>query len=476
MGNMAPPANPRPNPSLLKRLGQSIPLIRHLFTGPPDINVGLDGRVGVLERGPEYSQWLSEQLSGQQKATIPAVQRALDVQLGALLSLDLQVGQVRDDACGYQSFDPLPDHPLNSLFAAPSRVCSAADLWSGFYKSYLADGNSYLLVRRTSPQNGSLPIELVPVACSKTVALGNPLSRAGVRVRHALTPWYGDAFPDRDFWDDAHVVRCHRPSTWQPRSFKSLPPISGYALSVIRNNELLQSHYRRRLSRPMASSSLITVDSSVMDSQPDMSLEQYQEFCNQFGDELAEWLHRDKVIVLPPGFGVSSGINELDLKAMDLLGLTVDEVARIFGTPPAFLFKYEVQSFRAFEQEATAFARRSVFLHTQIVADALTKKLLLPEERIMGQRVFMPIDPIELGTMTERIAAATMAYADGAIWDRNEARGATNRPHAREDQEFCEPRGGPSTRTPQQGPMPQQQAPPLETERNGHHAHVLPTP
>ena len=278
-------------------------------------------------------------------------------------------------------------------------------------------------------------------------------------------------FPERETWRDRHVARIHWPNSWNPKQFKSLPPVSGYVASVIQNNALLQQHYARRLSRPLPSSSAIEIDPSVIDRMKNMDYPAFIELCSQFGDTLAEWLRQDKVMTLPPGFSVSQGVADLDLKAIELLDLTVDEVARIYGTPPSFLYRYHIQSFRALEQENTAFARRSVLLHADLIGAELTRKLLTPQEQIDRQRIMLDVAPLELGTLTERIAAATMMVADGGLGEIDEGRELIGKPPLPDGkgQKCFEPRGGPTTRTPQQGTMPlEQQAAPLITSQNGH--------
>ena len=444
--------------------------ILHAFDGPPDLNQGPDGRTSLLQRGPQYSEWLLEQLRGNNQTTVPAAARAHDVLVGALMACDFRLVRQAHDGAPPEELD---EHPIHRLLNYPSRVCASAELWKGYYSDYLR-GNSYFFIRRT--QDG-LPIELVPVSCSKTVVEGNPVSRAGVSIEHYLSPVFGDKFPERETWRDRHVARIHWPNSWQPRTFKSLPPIAGYAASVIQNNALLQQHYARRLSRPLPSSSVIEMDSSVLERTNNMDYKDFIEYCSQFGDTLAEWMRQDKVLTLPPGMSVASGIADLDLKAIELLDLTVDEVARIYGTPPSFLYRYHIQSFRALEQENTAFARRTVLLHADLIGAELTRKLLTPQEQMDRQRIMLDVAPLELGTLTERIAAATMATADSGLWSVNEGRRMTGQP-PRDDGDRCfEPRGGPATRTPQQGTMPlEQQAAPLITPQNGHGEDALSRP
>ena len=362
--------------------------------------------------------------------------------------------------------EDLPEHPVHRLLRFPSRLMPGCELWKSYFSCYL-QGNAYLFVRR---DREGLPIELVPVICDKSQAVGNPLSRTGVTIEHWLKPMLGDRFPERETWRDGHVLRNHWPNSYRPSSLKSMPPIAGYAASIIKNNELLQSHYARRLSRPLPSSSAIQVDPSIMEHNPNIEMEKWFELCSQFGDQLADWMRKDKVITLPPGFSVESGINDLDLKAIELLDLTVDEVARIYGTPPNFLFRYHVQSFRALEQENVAFARRTVQLHAQLIADELTRKLLTAQEQIDHQRIMLDLTSLELGTLTEQIAAATMATADAGLWSVDEGRELTGKSPLPDGkgQRCFEPRGGPTTRTPQQGTEPMQQVDPLITSRNGH--------
>ena len=447
--------------------------LKHFFTAPPDITQDPYGRTTLLQRGPQYSQWLWEQLQNKGSSPLPAVLRASEVLVSSLLSLPMQVGRLRDTDDPYPNYEVV-DHPLNQLFAMPSRACTTHDLWSDFFTRYIRDSNAYLFVRRTMD---GLPIELVPVHCRRSESKGNALSTQGIRIEHLLDPLIGDAFPkprNQDgTWRDMHVVRVHRQSTWQPKAMRSLPPLTGYALGVVNNNHLLQQHYLRSLSRPLSGSGVIEMDASIMDRNHGKDYKDYFEIASQFGDEAAEWLKKDKILTLPPGMSVASAVAPLDLKALDLVDLTVDEVARIYGVPPSFLYRTYAgggQPPRAYEQENTAFARRSVRDHADNIAAALTAKLLFPEERAQGLMVMLPIDSLELGTMTERIEAATMAVADGGLLDRDEGRGMIGRDAVGDGagRTFFEPRGGPRSRTPQEGMQPQQQVEPLRTPQNGH--------
>ena len=445
--------------------------LKHAFIGPPDLNRGPSGLTALMERGPNYSDWLYEQLYGQQGNAVPAACRAHDVMVGALMACQMRVVRQKGDS---PVVEELPDHPLNTkLLPAPSRIVSGKELWKNYFSSYI-QGNAFLFVRRTSD---GLPAELVPVTCSKTQSAGNPLGRAGVRIEHYVQPVYGDRWPEREAWLDMHVIHNHWTASYNQRLMKSLSPITGYASSVIKNNSLLQQHYARRLSRPMPSSAAITMDPSLIDRNPKVDEKQWIEVASQFGTQLADWLKQDKVLTLPPGFDVSKGIGDLDLKAIELLDLTVDEIARIYGVPPSWLYRYHVQSFRALEQENVAFARRSLLMHAQLIGDELSRKLLLPEERLAGECIQLDMTPVELGTLTEQIAAATMATADSGLWKIDEGRALTGKdklPGGQGDR--ChDPRGGPTTRTPQQGVEPMQQVDPLiaqvdplVTTQNGH--------
>ena len=75
-----------------------------------------------------------------------------------------------------------------------------------------------------------------------------------------------------------------------------------------------------------------------------------------------------------------------------------------------------------------AFARRTVHLHAKLIGDELTRKLLLPQEQMRGEQIHLDLTPLELGTLTEQIAAATMATADSGLWQvDNEGRELTGK-------------------------------------------------
>ena len=192
---------------------------------------GPDGRFSLLQRGPQYSDWLLEQLRGNNQVSVPAAARAHDVLVGALMACDFRlVRQTHDGAPP----EELADHPIHRLLNYPSRVCSASELWKGYFSDYLR-GNGYQFIRR---DRDGLPIELVPVQCSKTVVEGNPVSRAGVAIHHYLSPVFGDSFPERETWRDRHVARasigpirgipsnsshCRRCLAMSPRLSKTTP-------------------------------------------------------------------------------------------------------------------------------------------------------------------------------------------------------------------------------------------------------------
>lgn len=452
----------------IQRTKSALTAFRHAYRSPPDLQIGPERQGLILQKGPQYSDWLWEQIYGDRNSALPAIARARAVIVGSLLSCEMRVVRDTDDPSAAQ---PEPSHPINNFFDAPSRIMSGPEFWRQYFDNY-ARGNAYAFVRQ-SPDG--LPIELVPVACRKTTIVGNAISRRGVSFRHYLDPMFGDSFPEREYWDDRHVLHSHWPNTFQASTYKSLPPIAGYAAQVVQNNQLLQQHYTRKLSRPLSGSGVITTDPSMVDRYKNMTMEDFIEQGEQFGKTAAKWLNEDIVPVLPPGVNVAPGIDNIDLKALEIVDLTVDEVAREYGVPPNFLYRYQIQSFRALEQENVAFARRSIYTHAQGIGGELTRKLLTREERIDGLRIEVSIDRIELGTLTERIAAAVALATDGALGTPNEGRDLLDMPPIEGGDELRDPRGGPMTNTPQEGVIPEAQAQqlaqqllPYLTSQNGH--------
>ena len=247
-------------------------ILSRLFWPATTSIIGPAGRVGLLERGPQYSDWLYETavrpIQSDRPGCLPRPRRAGRIASGL----------------PFAGGAPGPRCPCSRGFARSPSQSPPAQPFAHFVRSRVVERVFFALSPRQCFTCSSaapaifLPVELIPVTCSKSQAVGNPVSAAGVRIEHWLEPLYGDAFPDRETWRDMHVIRNHWPSSYQPKSLKSLPPISGYAASVIKNNDLLQQHYARRLSRPLPSSNRpSTLDPSLVDRNPRIDQKQWFE-------------------------------------------------------------------------------------------------------------------------------------------------------------------------------------------------------
>ena len=356
---------------------------------------------------------------------IPAVYRAIDLLSGVMARLPKVVAKIDDPIL--DSWTPLYDHPVSVLMQAPSRFWDTWQFWRWMYKELFTGGNSYAEIQKF----GGYPVELYPTDIQATMMMGLPSFKAK-RIIGRMQ--YRPIQP-------SHFVGFHAVNF---DGLSSPSPVYNYAMRTMGLAHSASAYNARSLDGGFSTRVAVEIDPIV----GLRSRGQGEDLQAKIKASFSGAAKTGGTIVLPPGAKLVSTqgmLSNVDVALIDLLKMTVLDIARIFGIPPVLLMHYHdnFQAAKAVEIESENFTRWSIRSPVEMVQQQLTSKLLLPEERFEGLAIRMPTDSLQLGSFSEIAKAVDLAVARAGVMTINEGRRRMRLPDRPDGDKLIEPKGAP---------------------------------
>lgn len=337
---------------------------------------------------------------------------------------------------------PMHDHPASMLLMYPSRSIDPWQFWNMLWRAYFTHGNAYGWIRRDVRDRA---IEIVPACCtdSRFVESGHsPYARYRLDL---LGSWSaGGQAASRQVEANARdVITFHGPGF---DGLYSPSPVRYAASSVVSLMRDIVRHQHQLTQGVLSSGSVLQVDPEAIRGTSETQLKQFATILKLIDKSMAEARDKKWLPVMPPGVKVErmQTLSNTDLELIELLKWGVEDMARVFGIPPARLGHY----FRGYRQQdlelrGAEFERYSISPHTGMSNAQLSRKMVSVEDMQRGYRVMTPTDTLKRGSLSERVTAAKEAVADSGIWTINEGRALTGKPPHPDGDRLLQPKGAP---------------------------------
>jgi HK97 family phage portal protein len=172
--------------------------------------------------------------------------------------------------------------------------------------------------------------------------------------------------------------------------FSSMPAVAPVRLAVDMGTQAL------KFNRNFFSNSAIPGDLAV--TTPDSpSDEEVTEFLERWDAKFRSVERAHRPVLLSGGMDIKRlGLSHRDMEFLDALRWTVDEVARAFGVPKAFLAQFEDATLANVEAQERFLWRNTVVPELRLLEDAVNRSLAPLFEEFQGQyRVQFDLSAIE---------------------------------------------------------------------------------
>ena len=364
---------------------------------------------------------------------IPAAYAAIGLLASTLAQLPRTVARLDDPLDDYWQADP--EHPVSELLRRPSRLVDPWIFWEWMLRCLFGFGNAYAWIRRDA---GGRPIELVPADCTRCQWVDG---EQGPVAEYDLTLWGIDNGGARQLLrvSASEVVALHGPG------FDGLASPSPVLYAARRTLEVMDQAavYQRQELRGRGLRTAIETDAKLLELTP----EQREQHRKVLEEVFAKAREDGTVPVLPAGFSPAStgGISAVDIRVIDLLKWSVEDIARVWNVPLRLLHQYyEGQRVTQFEQQAVDFERWSLRGHVHRVEEQLSAKLLSREETANSLVIRLPTDRIRAGSWSEQVNSVDQAVAKAGVMTVNEGRRRLRLPPREDGDRLIQPKGAPA--------------------------------
>ena len=153
---------------------------------------------------------------------------------------------------------------------------------------------------------------------------------------------------------------------------------------------------------------------------------------------------RGQVPILPAGYKpvVLGGPSNVDLQIVELMKWTVEDLCRIFLTPPRMVGHYHAgMRTGTFEDSMADWVRVALTPLTELFAAEINRQVL-PERAT----VRADVSELALGTLSNRVAAVNSAVAGAGVMTINEGRAILGLPPRPDGDKLLSPKGAPDQR------------------------------
>ena len=338
--------------------------------------------------------------------------------------------------------EPIPKHPVSALLRYPSRTIDPWQFWNMVLRAYFTHGNAYVWIRRDFSGRA---VELVPAWCTDARFVE---ARFAPYIRYRLDllgAWSsgGHAVSRQIEANARDVIVFHGPGF---DGLSSQSPVRYAADSILKLMRGVVAHQSALTKGLLSSGSALQVDPEAIKGTSESQIKQFQTILQLIDESMKQAKEKDWIPVLPPGVTIErmQTLSNTDLQLIDLLKWGVEDMARVFGVPPARLGHY-YRGFRQqdVEQRGAEFERFSISPHTGMTDSQLTRKLVNGEDMQRGYTVVTPTDSLKRGSLTERSMVAKAMVADGGTWTINEGRELTDKPPIEGGDKLLQPKGAP---------------------------------
>ena len=370
-------------------------------------------------------------------AAIPAAYAAIGLLSSTLGQLPRTAARLRDLLDDY--WDPEPDHPISELLRRPSRMVDPWLFWEWMFRCLFTAGNAYAWIRRDRTNR---PVELVPAECLRCEWRS---SRRGPFAVYSLQLWGGPGPKgggERVEARATNVVALHGPG------FDGISSPSPIQYAARRTLELVDKGIAQQeiLMNRINVRSAVKSDAQLVR----LTLQQRKELQADLRKTYVDARNKGEIPVLPPGFDLTGdGISSVDLKIIELLKWSVEDIARVFGVPPRLLGHYHegLRITASVEAQAVDYERWSVQPHIRRIEEQLNAKLINRADTEGGLVIRMPADRIRAGSWSERVAAVDQAVAKAGVMTINEGRRQLRLPLLPDGNRLIQPKGAPAQDT-----------------------------
>ena len=365
-------------------------------------------------------------LTASGRKTIPAAESAIETIVEALCRCPRYVARRVVDSDGTARIEPIGPADslsyLNDILMYPSRRIAPEDWWEGVTRRVVAHGNSWLYVRRSDMAE---PRELISVewAAPGLVVRGQPTAEDIPLARYTLTPLWQGAAPIVTTEDN--VVGWHGPG-YDEKTRRSPSPMGGAAKAVIRAALGAIASNERALSRNVSTGQVITADPAALKvAGLENKTKELREYLELIAEQVSQQEH---IPVLPPGFtATGQTLSSLDLHLVDYLRFSVEDIARIWKIDLSLLQSIQSGVRQAPNEQINArFERQTVRPWARRLSSALTMRLLMPEDRMLGYCIVVDTTAVALGSLKETLEALGRAYSTDGLFTANESRRVAN--------------------------------------------------
>ena len=363
--------------------------------------------------------------------SVPAANACVSILAGTLARLPYDVtvrGPVRE---------PVAEHPLTALLAAPSQTLDPLLFWESMGRALHTHGNAFALIRRST---GGVPLELV-------LADGATIQRRQGRLVYTLSlaadtdhrAFLGAARAETVTVPAADVLHLAGPG-YDWRTGLAPSPILFQARNALGMWLSASAHHASSLARGAHTPLMFKTD-------PGISSDEVQTVREEIEERYAGFMRAGTSPVLLPGLEpVRTGFSSIDLQLVDILKFSIEDIARVWMVPLFLLQHFEKSSGgwtnSNLSEQWTNFVRFSLNTHVARYTSAFDTKLLRPAER---RRYATRIDtaPLVMGSLKDVAETMEVLVAKAAIWTPEEARAYTGHGPVPAGQRLRQPTGAP---------------------------------
>ena len=322
---------------------------------------------------------------------------------------------------------PLHESPrLNRLFNKPNRDMTAFEFWRMLYNALTAQGNAYAVIEGN---------EFIPAHGTATRYRINSQDR--YELRYTLTKLGFDT--TRTYSADS-VLALHGTGF---DGISAPSPITAAAKQVADQLQYGSRYMTNTLKAGPRANVLLQTDNSIWDDfTPEQKAALRADILAKINDA-----DRDQPIVLPPGYTANNtiaGITSQDLQLAELLNFSIADIARIFGVPLLMLMVFD-QGARIQTPDLSSlnenFIQWSIDPIAEMVANALTDKLLTSSQRDDNIKIRINTKHLTMGTFKDTINALNIAISRSALLTPNEGRAILGYPPIAGGDDIIKPQG-----------------------------------
>lgn len=293
---------------------------------------------------------------------------------------------------------------LKQLLRKPDPRMSGSDFYLGLYGKLVGTNNSFAHIKRAA--NGE-PVALL-------LAQSGEMQDDGTyNISISGTSGKTELLPKRD------VIALHGPLFDGIRSPSPVQTVAKHSLE-------LMSTALQRQKKDYDDGILGRFVFKFDDELSKLGAEELDEFVKAFHDQYQKAVSTKTVPVIPPGITpeiIGNVLAPVDQKILDLFGWTTEDVARIWGVPPALAgigTAYKTGS--DIEALFTVLDRQAVEGNVDIISTQFNEKLIIDDDRDAGSEIIVDTSGFHKGTVSQQIKKVEDLVSNAALLTPNEGR------------------------------------------------------